>query len=176
MSDWLDTFPDACARSLHATDMLFAPCGTDTSFDTMCGGVLPLCTPDSRSCYVFPCVDFTKAHTTFAWRILPVRRISLVVDLMTDAISDSSVGLIEVILLPLEEGTNSLLMNRPVGCVYFNPLGAVSSTERSDMVATNRMFLILGTAVERNGDLSVLEKRAREREVICRKRIRPTSA
>lgn len=33
--------------------------------------------------------------------------------------------------LPL---TNSWLMKRPVGWVYFKPLGAVISTERSDIV------------------------------------------
>lgn len=32
-----------------------------------------------------------------------------------------------VIFLPEVEGTNSLLMNRPSGCVYLSPLGAVSS-------------------------------------------------
>ena len=35
---------------------------------------------------------------------------------------------------PLIDLTNSLLMKRPVGCVYFFPLGAVSSIVRSDML------------------------------------------
>jgi hypothetical protein len=39
----------------------------------------------------------------------------------------------EVIFLPSLLFTHSLLMNRPVGCVYFLPLGAVSSIERSDI-------------------------------------------
>jgi hypothetical protein len=42
--------------------------------------------------------------------------------------------LIEVIISPDDEGTHSLLMNNPVGCVYFLPLGAVSSTVRPDIV------------------------------------------
>jgi hypothetical protein len=43
------------------------------------------------------------------------------------------VGLMEVIFLPSLLFTHSLLMKRPVGCVYFLPLGAVSSIERSDI-------------------------------------------
>lgn len=71
----------------------------------------------------------------------------------TDVISDSSLencqgkvgeqaegernihlGLILVILAPELDFTNSLLMNKPVGKVILVPLGAVSSTWRSDMV------------------------------------------
>jgi hypothetical protein len=36
---------------------------------------------------------------------------------------------------PSELGTNSLLMNNPVGCVYLRPFGAVSSTWTFDMAA-----------------------------------------
>lgn len=43
------------------------------------------------------------------------------------------VGLIEVIFFPSLLFTHSLLMNRPVGWIYFLPLGAVSSMERSDI-------------------------------------------
>jgi len=43
-------------------------------------------------------------------------------------------GLIEVIISPDDEETHSLLINNPVGCVYFLPLGAVSSTVRLDIV------------------------------------------
>jgi hypothetical protein len=43
------------------------------------------------------------------------------------------VGLIEVIFLPSLLFTHSLLMKRPVGWMYFLPLGAVSSMERSDI-------------------------------------------
>jgi hypothetical protein len=43
------------------------------------------------------------------------------------------VGLIEVIFFPSLLFTHSLLMKRPVGWVYFLPLGAVSSMERSDI-------------------------------------------
>lgn len=40
----------------------------------------------------------------------------------------------ELIFLPSLLFTHSLLMKRPVGWVYFVPLGAVSSMWRSDMV------------------------------------------
>jgi hypothetical protein len=38
--------------------------------------------------------------------------------------------------------THSLLMNRPVGWVYLTPLGAVSSTDRSDMVVPEKRLPI----------------------------------
>ena len=38
--------------------------------------------------------------------------------------------------------TNSLLMNRPRGCVYFRPLGAVNSTNRSDMLVRLLFHLV----------------------------------
>jgi hypothetical protein len=40
-------------------------------------------------------------------------------------------GSIESIVIPLLEATNSLLINRPVGCVYFTPFGAVNSIDRA---------------------------------------------
>ena len=43
------------------------------------------------------------------------------------------VGLIESIFFPSLLFTHSLLINRPVGWLYFLPLGAVSSMERSDI-------------------------------------------
>jgi hypothetical protein len=43
------------------------------------------------------------------------------------------VGLIEVIFFSSLLFTHSLLMKRPVGCVYFLPFGAVSSIERPDI-------------------------------------------
>jgi hypothetical protein len=43
------------------------------------------------------------------------------------------VGLIDVIFFPSLLFTHSLLMKRPMGCVYFLPFGAVSSMERSDI-------------------------------------------
>ena len=46
----------------------------------------------------------------------------------------SHLGLMLVIFSPDFEGTNSLLMNNPIGCVYLRPLGAVRSTKRSDMI------------------------------------------
>ena len=44
------------------------------------------------------------------------------------------VGLMETIFLPSLLFTHSLLMKRPVGWVYYLPLGAVSSTVRSDIL------------------------------------------
>lgn len=44
------------------------------------------------------------------------------------------VGFIDVIFSPFSDLTHSLLMNRPVGCLYLRPLGAVSSTSRSDIL------------------------------------------
>lgn len=46
----------------------------------------------------------------------------------------SYVGFIEVIFPPDLDLTNSLLMNRPMGCVYLRPLGAVRSMLRSVMI------------------------------------------
>lgn len=43
----------------------------------------------------------------------------------TVQISDSSVGFMEVIFWDVWDGTNVLFMKRPVGWVYFRPLGAV---------------------------------------------------
>lgn len=43
-------------------------------------------------------------------------------------------GLIDVNFWPLLLFTHSLLMKRPMGWMYFLPLGAVSSTERSDIL------------------------------------------
>ena len=42
--------------------------------------------------------------------------------------------MMETIFLPSLLFTHSLLMKRPVGWVYFLPLGAVSSTVRSDIL------------------------------------------
>ena len=44
------------------------------------------------------------------------------------------VGFMLVIFSPDFAATHSLLMKRPVGWVYLRPLGAVSSTARSDML------------------------------------------
>jgi hypothetical protein len=43
-------------------------------------------------------------------------------------------GFMLEILSPLVDLTHSLLINRPVGCVYLTPLGAVSSTDRPDIL------------------------------------------
>lgn len=45
-------------------------------------------------------------------------------------------GLMVAIFSPDLDLTNSLSMNRPRGWVYLRPLGAVSSTKRSDMLWT----------------------------------------
>lgn len=47
---------------------------------------------------------------------------------------ETYVGLMEVIFLSLLLLTHSLLINKPVGWVYFLPLGAVSSTDKSDIL------------------------------------------
>lgn len=49
----------------------------------------------------------------------------------------SYVGFIEVIFSPDLDLTNSLLMKRPMGCVYLRPLGAVSSMLRSVMMVVS---------------------------------------
>lgn len=51
------------------------------------------------------------------------------------------VGLIEVIFCPFPLFTHSLLINKPVGWVYFFPLGAVNSIERSDMLRCTAALL-----------------------------------
>jgi hypothetical protein len=45
-------------------------------------------------------------------------------------------GLMDEMVSPDLDATNSLLMKRPHGWAYFRPLGAVSSTKRSDMLAS----------------------------------------
>lgn len=52
------------------------------------------------------------------------------------------VGLIEVNFCPVELLTHSLLMNNPVGWMYFRPFGAVSSICRSDIVPRVPKYLI----------------------------------
>jgi len=54
-------------------------------------------------------------------------------------IHETYVGLVLTIFPPSEDLTHSLLMNRPVGWVYFRPLGAISSTERSDIFSSFRL-------------------------------------
>jgi len=54
-------------------------------------------------------------------------------------IHETYVGLVLTIFPPSEDSTHSLLMNRPVGWVYFRPLGAVSSTERFDIFPSFRL-------------------------------------
>lgn len=50
-------------------------------------------------------------------------------------------GFIEVMVSPDLDLTNSLLMNSPLGCVYLRPFGAVSSTNRSDMLVPAEKLL-----------------------------------
>ncbi len=47
---------------------------------------------------------------------------------------EANVGLTDVSFCPLLLFTHSLLINRPVGWMYFLPLGAVSSMDRSDIL------------------------------------------
>lgn len=51
-------------------------------------------------------------------------------------------GSIDVMVCPDLDFTNSLLMNRPVGCVYLTPLGAVSSIDEALMIDTVMRDLI----------------------------------
>lgn len=49
-------------------------------------------------------------------------------------------GSMESMVSPLVDGTNSLLMNKPVGCDHLVPLGAVNSTKRfGDILAIFEM-------------------------------------
>jgi hypothetical protein len=66
------------------------------------------------------------------------------------------VGFMLEILSPFEDLTHSLLINRPVGCVYLTPLGAVSSTDKPDI-------LRIVTVKNLDGAGYVKEKEAEER-------------
>jgi hypothetical protein len=44
-------------------------------------------------------------------------------------------GSTDVMVRPALDFTNSLLMKRPVGCVYLTPFGAVSSTDGARIVS-----------------------------------------
>ena len=46
----------------------------------------------------------------------------------------ANVGFMLVIFPPFLDATHSLLMKRPMGCLYLRPFGAVSSISRSDML------------------------------------------
>lgn len=63
--------------------------------------------------------------------LVAVRRTSLALSLL--AHESTYVGLVLVIFSPFFDLTNSLLIKIPVGCLYLWPLGAVSSTKRSDI-------------------------------------------
>ena len=52
-------------------------------------------------------------------------------------------GFMLVIFSPFLDLTHSLLMKRPIGCLYLRPLGAVSSISRSDMLASGCDVCIL---------------------------------
>jgi hypothetical protein len=55
------------------------------------------------------------------------------------------VGLMEVIFSPSLDLTHSLLMNKPIGCSYLTPLGAVRLTTRSAILeAKQRLARYLG--------------------------------
>lgn len=60
-----------------------------------------------------------------------------------------------VILAPDFEGTNSLLMKRPVGCVYFTPLGAIKSIDKSDIL---QLMTLSVSNVKRNEYYSTRHK------------------
>lgn len=58
----------------------------------------------------------------------------------------SYVGLMAVIFSSLDDFVHSLLMKRPMGWLYWSPLGEVSSTVRSDII--NREVLQTNTRVK----------------------------
>lgn len=55
---------------------------------------------------------------------------------------DTYAGSIDVMVCPDLAFTNSLLIKRPVGCVYLTPLGAVSSTAEALIVGSVMRDLI----------------------------------
>ena len=68
-------------------------------------------------------------------------------------------GLMLVIFSPEEDLTNSLLMKRPIGCLYSRPLGALSSMTRSDMSKVDQMQR--GRAVRKETQDEIFENRVR---------------
>lgn len=73
------------------------------------------------------------------------------------------------ILSPFEDLTHSLLINRPVGCVYLTPLGAVSSTDRPDMLRVVIKSLE-GAGYLGNWKENEAEERRRERYIEDKKK------
>lgn len=73
-------------------------------------------------------------------------------------------GFMLEILSPFDDLTHSLLMNKPVGCVYLTPLGAVSSTDRPDIL---RVIIksLEGAGYLRNWKEEEAEERRRERYI-----------
>lgn len=69
------------------------------------------------------------------------------------------VGSMLVIFSPDFDLTNSLLMKIPIGCLYFRPLGAVSSTVRSDI-------FVLVVLKLRMPVIDLLDRRANDRAVV----------
>jgi hypothetical protein len=66
------------------------------------------------------------------------------------------------ILSPLEDLTHSLLINRPVGCVYLTPLGAVSSTDKPDILRIVTVKNLKGAGYLKEKEA---EERRRERYI-----------
>ena len=68
------------------------------------------------------------------------------------------------ILSPFDDLTHSLLINRPVGCVYLTPLGAVSSTDKPDIL---RVIIksLEGAGYLGNWNGKEAEERRRERYI-----------
>jgi hypothetical protein len=72
-------------------------------------------------------------------------------------------GSIESIVLPLDDATNSLPMNKPVGCVHATPLGALSSTERLDIVSSSKGSVMFRVG-EKERSLSQLQHAVQDAE------------
>jgi len=93
-----------------------------------------------------------------------VRRFVLLCHTLFDTERQTYVGFMLEILSPFDDLTHSLLMNKPVGCVYLTPLGAVSSTERPDIL---RVIIksLEGAGYLGNWNEKEAEERRRERYI-----------
>ena len=66
-------------------------------------------------------------------------------------------GLMLVIFSPEEDLTNSLLIKRPIGCLYSRPLGALRSTNKSDMLKIRKVECCRAV-IEKVHKLKVMDK------------------
>jgi len=78
------------------------------------------------------------------------------------------VGLMLVIFSPDFDFTNSLLIKIPTGCLYFRPLGAVSSTTRSDIL----LLIVLKVRMPVIEVIDILDRRVKLRDVAVTRNLR----